>query len=372
MGYDLLELITPEWITKISKERGFRSDILEHFLMDYLVHQRVTEGIKCVTKGGMCMPFYQSSGMLQRLSVDIDLATRLPSGSVDSAVKLVDNMPNVIDTKIHHPSPRAAPKNNLITYDVRYKSCIGPVSRVKVDFLYGLDVDYGTRTVPAGEEIIGFETPHEMEILTRSALMADKVGTLAMGTIGMDARRVSEIAKQVFDVGVLLGGAAVDDIAGFFTEFSNMLAAEKIIHNKPELGARDVVASIEMALDQMQIVAGDLRFAGTAKRGYEDFNSAYISKETLYQRTDHHANILSIRMLNRLMEQVLDGRDGGAAAAYMHRVLADVGGVSDYQHVRELYGTPVREAIGTSERHLERMDVRLSCLLCAHAALAMD
>lgn len=371
MGYDLLESITPERITKISKELGFRPDITEHFLMDYLVHQRVTEGIKCVTKGGMCMPFYQSGGTLQRLSVDIDLATKLPSSSVNSAVKLADNLPNVIEVKIHTPSPRAVPKNNLVTYDVRYKSCVGPMSNVKVDFLYGLDIDYETRTVPAGAEIIGFEIPHEMEILTRSAMMADKIGTLAMGTIGVEERRVGEVAKQVFDVGTLLGGATVEDISGFFAEFANMLAAEKAIHGKPELGARAVVDSIGAALARMQDIAGDIRFTGAAKKNYEDFRSAYISREVPYYRNDHHANILSIRVLNRLMGQVLDGRDGKAAAVDMVRILADAGSVSDYQHVRELYGTPVREATGMREKHLERMDTRLSCLLCAHAALVM-
>lgn len=370
MGYDLLQLISSERITEISKERGFRPDIMEHFLMDYLVHQRVTEGIRCVTKGGMCMPFYQSGGTLQRLSVDVDLATKLPPASVDSAAKLAADLSNVTGVRMRDPPPKAAPKNNLVTYDVRYKSCVGPMSSVKVDFLYGLDVDYETRTVPAGEEIIGFKIPHEMEILTRSALMADKIGTLAMGTIGVEERRVGEVAKQVFDVGTLLGGATADDISGFFAEFANMLAAEKSIHGKPELGARAVVDSIGAALGRMQDMAGDIRFTGAAKKNYEDFRSAYISREVPYHRNDHHANILSLRVLNRLMGQVLDGRDGKAAAADMAKILADAGDVSDYQHVRELYGTPVREATGMREKHLERMDARLSCLLCAHAALA--
>ena len=245
------------------------------------------------------------------------------------------------------------------------------MSSVKVDFLYGLDFDYETSTVPAGAEIIGFEIPHEMEILTRSALMADKIGTLAMGTIGVEEHRVGEVAKQVFDVGILLSGATVEDISGFFAEFANMLTAEKTIHSKPELGARAVVDSIGAALARMQDMAGDIRFTGAGKKNYEDFRSAYISQEVPYYRNDHHANILSLRVLNRLMGQVLDGRDGKAAATDMAKILADAGSVSDYHHVRELYGRPVREATGMREKRLERMDARLSCLLCAHAALTM-
>ena len=237
--------------------------------------------------------------------------------------------------------------------------------------MYGLDFDYHIRTIPAGRVIIGFETPHQMKILTRSALLADKFGTLATGTVGLDASRVGEIAKQVFDIGVLLNGATVGEIAGFFAEFPNMLEAEKTINSKPDLAAQTVVDSIEVALDRMQTVNGDVRFGGQARKGYEDFKSAYISSSVPYQRNDHHANILYARVLNRLMGQVLDRRDGKLAATDMHRILADAGSVSGYHHVRELYRTPVREATGIREKYLERMDARLSCLLCAHAALAM-
>ena len=59
---DILRMITLEGITAISDEYGFRPDVTEQFLMDYVVHQRVTGGVRCVTKGGMCMPFYQAGG----------------------------------------------------------------------------------------------------------------------------------------------------------------------------------------------------------------------------------------------------------------------------------------------------------------------
>lgn len=369
MAYELSKLFTPERIAEISTGHGFRPDITEQFLMDYLVHQRVTGGLECITKGGMCMPFYQPDGTLRRLSIDVDLATNLPADGVDSAVRLAGDLPNVARVERHIPSRQAIPKNNLVTYNVRYRSCFGPERRVKVDFLHGLDIDYGTRTVPAGTEIMGFGTPHEMRILARSALMADKVGTLAAGTIGLDASRPGEIAKQVFDVGVLLGGATIGDIAGFFAEFPRMLEAEKAIHGKPDLVARTVVDSIGTALSQMQTVTGEVRFSGRTKSGYEDFKSAYISNRVRYQKIDHHTNVLYIMVLNRLMGQVLEGRDGEEAAAQMRQILADVGGVSDYQHVQEMYGPTVRKATGIPERYLKRMSARLSCLLCAHAAL---
>ena len=372
MAYELSELLTPERITEVSTEYGFRPDITEQFLMDYLVHQRVTGELDCVTKGGMCMPFYQPDGRLRRLSVDVDLATNLPLESVDSAVRLAEDLSNVARVERHIPSRHYILKNNLVTYNVRYRSYSGLERRVKVDFLYSLDLDYGTRIIPAGTYVMGFRIPHEMRVLMRSALMADKVGTLAVGTIGLDVSRVSEIAKQVFDVGVLLDGATVDDITEFFAEFPHMVKAERLIHGKPEIEARTVVDSIGTALGLMWVVTGEMRLSVDAKKGYHDFNSGYISKGVRYQKTDHHVNILSIGVLNRLLGQVLDGRDGGEAAAQMHQILADVDGVSDYRQVQGMYGPTVCESTGISEKHLKRMSARLSCLLCAHATLATN
>ncbi|MYC80069.1 MAG: hypothetical protein F4W68_06205 [Cenarchaeum sp. SB0661_bin_35] len=171
--------------------------------------------------------------------------------------------------------------------------------RVKVDFLYSLDLDYGARVIPAGTYVMEFRIPHEMRVLMRNALMADKVGTLAVGTIGLDVSRVSEIAKQVFDVCVLLDGATVDDITEFFAEFSRM-KAERLIRGKPEIEARTVVDSIGMALGLMRGVTGEMRLLVDAKKGYNDFNSGYISKGVRYQKTYHRVNILSIGVLNRL------------------------------------------------------------------------
>lgn len=364
-----MELVAAERINGIAEEYSFTPAIVELFLMDHLVHQRVTEKIECVTKGGMCMPLYCPNGDLQRLSVDVDLATKATADNVESAVKRADSLSNVIKVEKHIPQ-LATPKSNLVTYKVRYKSCFNQTRTVKVDFLYGLNLDYDTRTVPAGKTIGWFETTHEMNVLTRSALMADKFGTFATGTIGLNASRVSEIEKQVFDMGVLLSGSTVGDVVGFFTEFDHMLENEKTINDKPMLTAQDVVDSAKKTLKQMLNVSGDVRFGGESKKGYDDFKSQYISKNNPYQKSDRHANVLLAKVLSRLTEQVLNGKDDDAAAAEMYRIVADVGNLHDYNDVRELYGQSARSATGISERHLGRMDARHAFLLCAHAAMA--
>ena len=43
-----------------------------------------------------------------------------------------------------------------------------------------------------------------MRILSRGSLLGDKLTTLALGTIGLRPSRQTEIAKQVYDLGLLL------------------------------------------------------------------------------------------------------------------------------------------------------------------------
>lgn len=340
--------------------------------MDYLIHQRVAEGIECVAKGGMCMPFYMDNGTLQRLSVDVDLSTKLPADRVESAVRLTTRIPNVVRFKKHTPSSQTVLKNNLVRYDVFFRSHQNLEQKVKVEVLYGLDYGYGTRIIPAGTKIVEFEIPHQMKILARGALMADKLGALAIGTVGLEKSRVGDIAKQVFDIGVLLRGATSKDFVEFFDAFHNMVAAQKTITGKPEIVVDSIVDSIGTALDKMLVLRGVVNFTSRARNGYQDFNSEYISKVVSYGRIDHHADILSVMVLNRLLRQVLGGKDGRAATAEIHRILANATSVQDYQSVRELYDPPERRATGISEINLERMDARVSCLLCANAALATE
>ena len=94
---------------------------------------------------------------------------------VESAVKLASGIPNVTAVDKHTPSRQTVLKNNLVTYYVHYRSCFGQEARrIKVDFLYDLGMNYDTRIMPAGKGIVGVKIPHDMEILARSSLMADK------------------------------------------------------------------------------------------------------------------------------------------------------------------------------------------------------
>lgn len=261
-------------------------------------------------------------------------------------------------------------KNNLVRYDVFFRSHQNLEQKVKVEVLYGLDYGYGTRTIPAGTKIIEFEIPHQMKILTRGALIADKLGALAIGTVGLEEDKVGEIAKQVFDIGVLLRGATSKDVVEFFDAFPNMVAAQKTITDKPEIVADGIVDSIGTALDQMLVLRGAINFTSRARSGYLNFNSVYISKVVPYERIDHYVDILSVMVMNRLLRQVLGGKDSRVAAAEICRILADVASVQDYQSVRELYDPSVRRATAISEINLGRMNARVSCLLCANTALS--
>jgi len=276
------------------------------------------------------MPFYQPDNTLRRLSVDVDLSTMASLDCIDAVMMGAKVIPNVTDILQYHPR-QARPKKNLITYSVHYRSCFGQERAIKVDILHGLDIGYDTSTVPTGTHIMAFKIPYTMNILSRGALMADKMGALAVGTVGLDGSRVGEITKQVFDVGSLLSGATVENMMAFFTEFFNMIKIEKIINDNPRLDARNVTNSVQSVLHQLVNVSNTVQLTPYGKKGYLDFKSTYVSKMIPYERIDHYVSILSVLMLSYVLAYVIEGEDVNNAARWMYRTLADV---QRYQHIK--------------------------------------
>ena len=77
-------------VQAIARELGFTNlPYVEKFIMDFEMNYHISKRMDCVLRGGMCMPFH--SGLeLRRLSVDVDLLTRLESAEVDKAMESLD------------------------------------------------------------------------------------------------------------------------------------------------------------------------------------------------------------------------------------------------------------------------------------------
>lgn len=132
--------LTAEKISGIAERYGFADRLsVEKFIMDFAMHHHIVQQVECVTRGGMCMPFYLPKTGVRRLSVDIDLLTHRTVDEIKSAMSNVNRaMPDVRCTEYEPKAPY--PIDNLISYRVSYDSCLGGKQYVKVDFFCGVKI----------------------------------------------------------------------------------------------------------------------------------------------------------------------------------------------------------------------------------------
>ena len=67
---------------------------------------------------------------------------------------------------------------------------------VKVDFFCDVDIRISSELVKPGFSLFGFDTTHEMSILSKGSLLGDKITTMAIGTIGLKLARQAEVQNR--------------------------------------------------------------------------------------------------------------------------------------------------------------------------------
>lgn len=88
----LKKYLTMENINQIKDDFNFTNNIMfEKFIMDFEGFYHILQEIPdCVIKGGMAVPFHLTDHTIRRLSVDIDMVTKLNKTDVEYAMKKVD------------------------------------------------------------------------------------------------------------------------------------------------------------------------------------------------------------------------------------------------------------------------------------------
>jgi hypothetical protein len=192
-------------------------------------------------------------------------------------------------------SPKSPyPIDNLASYNVTFHSCLGDdPGTIKVDAFCGADLGLATRRIPAGSRILDFDTLQEMAVLSRGPLLADKCTTMARGTIGLKPTRQTEIAKQIYDMAVLLRSAGREDLEAAYDAYTKMTGFKAASFRRdppytvPDI-ASDAVSSIRSILKFDTAVT----VTGEQNRRYNDFGGSYLSRQRPYGKTAHVADVL--------------------------------------------------------------------------------
>ncbi len=291
-------------------------------MMDFEVYRHVSGSLGCIVRGGMCMPFHLPDAA-KRLSIDIDLMTPGTLDDVRDAMVGIDAM-DELACKEYHPS-NPYPLDNLITYKVSYDSCLGGRGSVKVDFLCESGLPLSTRTVPLGTTVFGFSTTAEMNILSKGALLADKITTLALGTIGLKPTRQTEIAKQIYDIAALMRLSDKHDIREAVDIFPRLTGFKTAHFHSPKYAVDDIVQNISCSVDGFLDLTSAVSITAAQAKRHSDFQGTYISKDASYKKTRHVSDILLIKILIQHVGGIFDGtRSADASSASMHGIISKI------------------------------------------------
>jgi len=147
----------------------------------------------------------------------------------------------------HWRSRKDMPVRQLVRFNAKFRSKFGATASIFVDVSCGLGpglVD--TVTVPPGHALLGIRTEHEISALSMGSLMADKIMSLGIGTVGYNS--LSSTPMQIYDIGKLIQHAGVGDFESLLSTYGK-LTEFKLSRDSRGYTQKEVLASIVSYLD---------------------------------------------------------------------------------------------------------------------------
>ena len=121
------------------------------------------------------------------------------------------------------PPPERASAVPLLTYFADYDSEYESEA-VKIDVLCDPSLaEIPQKTFPVGTRLQHFQTRHDVTALDAGALMADKLTSLALNTLGYAPQKAEMIHKQIYDIGQMLRNANRTQIFQAATTYKTLL-----------------------------------------------------------------------------------------------------------------------------------------------------
>ena len=199
-------VLSAAFLKDAASRAGLRdASLLEDFVMDFELHNIISGRLAVCLRGGMAVPFYIDRGAV-RLSKDIDLF--VIEGVEDTRAKVLEladeQAANGVVIKEQTVGPKLAGLP-LLQYRIGYDSVFGSTRDIKADLFCSPELKGVPVTIrKSGADLRHFATRHEVILLDRHALIADKLTSLSEETVGYDSSRRREFHKQVYDIASLL------------------------------------------------------------------------------------------------------------------------------------------------------------------------
>ena len=325
MALRLDHVLDERSISSIAETYGFvEESSVEKFVMDFEIQSHIAEKLDCVVRGGMCMPFYADSDA-RRVSVDVDLLTAATVEQAAASIESIDLSSDGIRLERHVPK-HPYPLENLLSYKAHFDSNFGDDESVKVDVFCDVRIEPGVAVIRAGSPVIGFGAPRDIKVLSRGWLLGDKMSSIALNTVGLKQKvrggklkPQTEIAKQVYDMAVLLRGVSEAEAGEALDSFKGMTGLKAAKFDGGRYSVSEIAADMAASASSL----ADLRYAVTITLKqqdlYRNFSSNYLPKKSEYRKTRHVTDVLMVCALAKAARDCESGsksRDEAASLVY--------------------------------------------------------
>lgn len=315
MKSNILDGIKKSEITQIAEQYGFRHPhVIEQLLVDFAAYERVSKRLPCIIFGGMCMHLH-SEGIVQRLSHDVDIMTTAAVDDVDKAMR--DEFDPMQDCRASLASPRQPhPIKNLRTYHIHYESRLGGEGDVKMDFLCEFRCGLPTEVVHV-PQVLGTKRPFKARVLTKEALLADKMTTLALGGIGLPERRLREVPKQVYDIATLIRMAGENEIGTALGMLDEAISSRINLHEDVKnITVTGTIASIQRSVESFLNFKSAAVMSRQYKQHLENFRSRYLQNGgEQYQKYERIDDLFTVMLFGANAGNVVSGAMSASEAA---------------------------------------------------------
>ena len=305
MTYHFSTELEKDNIKTIANKFDFKNpSYVEKFIMDFEMYYYISQRIDCLLRGGMCMPFHSELGV-RRLSIDIDLLTSLNVNGIDTVMQELNHILPDVKIKKHNPrNPYPIP--NLASYYVEYDSCFDKPETVKIDYLCNFSLNLPTQTISDEREIIGFKINYPIKILTRGAIIGDKITTLALEKIGLRKSKFNDIPKQIYDIATLLKVATENDISESLDVFKTLTAFKVKIFENGLYTINEIIEGINSSISSLLSFESTLTIMENYEGFFGSFIGTYLNNEQPYKKTQHISDILLVWLYGFILKKFFE------------------------------------------------------------------
>lgn len=154
-------------------------------------------------------------------------------------------------------------------------------------------------------------------MLTRGALLADKLTTLALGGIGLPEWRLHDAPKQVYDMAALVRMAGAEELSAAMRLVPSAIESRiSLLEESGDITVQSTIVSIQKAVESFVDFESAAVMSGTYKSHLENFRGQYLQNGgEAYKKYERVNDLFTVMLLSTGAGRVAAGTVGADESA---------------------------------------------------------